>query len=275
MYDKVISIYCIVDDILQKIGHQEDIRISVSDAQILSTALIAGTFFYGHHQNALDYLSSHKIFSTHLEKSRFNRRLHRIAYLLFDISSYLGHTFKSLSADSVYIIDSFPVAICHNIRIGRCRILPKDEDYRGYNASKRVYVYGIKVHMIITSDGLPIEFCFLPASEHDLLGLQALPCNLPENSELHGDAAYTDYLLEEDAWEAMKIKLMVSRKKGSKKPAEHLGEKLYKSITRHYIETTFSKITYKMPKTIHSVTFNGFLIKIALFILAYTIGKMY
>jgi len=114
-------------------NHQEDTRTKVFDSQVLTIAVVAAKFFYGNHQSALSYLESHKIFKDTLDKSRFNRRLHRLSTLVFDISFHLGKAFKELNTSAVYIIDSFPVAICHNIRISRCRILPKDEDYRGYN----------------------------------------------------------------------------------------------------------------------------------------------
>ncbi len=34
--DKIIRIYCIVDDILKGIGHQEDVRRKVSDSEIIT-----------------------------------------------------------------------------------------------------------------------------------------------------------------------------------------------------------------------------------------------
>ncbi len=52
-----------------------------------------------------------------------------------------------------YIIDSFPVKLCHNIRTGRCRLF-WEEKYRGYNASKREYFYGVKIELVTTADGI-------------------------------------------------------------------------------------------------------------------------
>lgn len=50
----------------------------------------------------------------------------------------LGEAFKELNEESVYIIDSAPVAVCDNIRIQRNKIYG-DEAYRGYQASKKRY----------------------------------------------------------------------------------------------------------------------------------------
>ena len=40
---KTTSIFCIIDDILKKINHSEDIRRKVSDSEIVTTAFIAAT----------------------------------------------------------------------------------------------------------------------------------------------------------------------------------------------------------------------------------------
>ena len=72
------------------------------------------------------------------------------------------------------------------------------EEYRGYIASKKRYFYGIRVQLLSTIDGIPVEFVFLPGEAHDTRGLKALPLNLPPGSTVYGDAGYTDYLTEDD-----------------------------------------------------------------------------
>ena len=93
---------------------------------------------------------------------------------------------------TTYCIDSFPVSVCQNIRIPRSRIV-KGAEYRGYNASKKCYFYGFKVHLIVTSNGIPVEFTFTTGNAHDLDGFRQLPVNLPDRSFLMGDSAYTDF----------------------------------------------------------------------------------
>ncbi len=48
-----------------------------------------------------------------------------------------------LNIKSVYIIDSFPVPICKNIRIPRAKLL-QEEVFRRYNASKREFFMALK-----------------------------------------------------------------------------------------------------------------------------------
>lgn len=62
--DKIIRIFCIVDDLLKRIGHKEDIRCFVSDSEVTTTAIVSALYFGGHQDNARDFmqmtgLSSH------------------------------------------------------------------------------------------------------------------------------------------------------------------------------------------------------------------------
>ena len=74
-------------------------------------------------------------------------------------------------SDAVFSIDTFPIAVCDNIRIRRSRLY-KNEAYRGYIASKKRYFYGLKLHMMVTQDGKPVEFFLTPGSFSDVKGLE-------------------------------------------------------------------------------------------------------
>lgn len=69
----------------------------------------------------------------------------------------LGEIWKALNKHSIYVVDSFPVAVCDNYHIQRSRLY-RGEAYRGYQASKKRYFYGIKIHLLITDSGQPVEF---------------------------------------------------------------------------------------------------------------------
>ena len=135
-------------------------------------------------------------------------------------------------------------------------LLIKAKEYRGYIASKKRYFYGVRVQLLATKSGIPVEFVFLPGSANDVRGLNALPLNLPPDSEVYCDSAYTNYTDEDDLKETSKISLKVMRKKTSKRP-DKPWEQYIKQHTRHYIETVFSSITYAFPKSIHVVTYVG------------------
>ena len=217
MITEIIAIYAITDDLLKAIGHRQDRRVQLSDAEVITTALVAARFFGGNHQNAQNYLKEHGLMPQMLSYSRFNRRLHRLFLPLLDLFDCLGMVLKSLSSSTEYLLDSFPVPLCDNIRIAQARLV-RCEDYRGYIASKKRYFYGIRVQLLATTDGIPVEFAFLPGEANDVRGLNALPLNLPAHTQVYADAAYTNYQAEDDLEYTDAITLQVARKRNSKRP---------------------------------------------------------
>ncbi|HEX7414942.1 MAG TPA: hypothetical protein VF411_12940 [Bacteroidia bacterium] len=53
------------------------------------------------------------------DKSRFNRRLHQIGRLLYDLFTQVGSYLKDICCELHYIIDSSPVAVCDSYKISR------------------------------------------------------------------------------------------------------------------------------------------------------------
>lgn len=87
------------------------------------------------------------------------------------------------------------------------------------------------------------------------------------------DAGYTDYLSEDDLFEAEMIYAKVQRKSNStRKDEPHVN--FLKQHMRKQIETDFSQIKAKMLRSIHAVTQQGFLLKVALFVIAFTFDKI-
>ena len=117
MLNEIITIYAIIDDLLKAIAHDEDCRRQMSDAEILTTAVCAAMFFGGNHTKACNYMKDHKLIPTMLDKSRFNRRLHGISMLVNDLFHQLGMILKESSDCTEYLLDSFTVPLCDNIRI--------------------------------------------------------------------------------------------------------------------------------------------------------------
>lgn len=169
----------------------------MSDAEIITTAMAAAMFFGGNHSKACEYIADHKLVTKMLEKSRFNRRLHNVWMLINDWFHPIGMILKERNDSTEYLLDSFPVALCDNIWIFNVKLI-KSEEYRGYIASKKRYFYGVRVQLLSTKNGIPVEFVFLPGSASDVRGLNALPLPWTPGSEVYSDSAYTDYTAEDD-----------------------------------------------------------------------------
>ena len=266
MDDKIIATFCLCDDLLKAVHHQEDRQCQMNDAEIMTTACIASLFFRGNHESARAMLQQHGYIPHMVSKSRFSRRLHRIKDIFIILFDFLGKIWKTRNTDAIYVIDSLPIAVCDNIRIRRSKLY-SDEDFRGYQASKKRYFYGLKIHLMVTQEGQPVE-CFLtPGSFGDVDALKYYAYELPDGSIIYADKAYNDYEIEDLLQEVDHIQLIPMRKKNSKR-ALPPSISFVQSYHRKRVETAGSLIAQLLPKSIHAVTSQGFELKVALFVIA-------
>jgi hypothetical protein len=271
--DHTTALYCITADLLKATGHRDDCRCRLTDAEVITTALIAALYFGGNIERSRCFMRSTGLMPRMLSKSRLTRRLHAVAGLVNSLFHQLGLVLKEASPSTRYLLDSFPVALCDNMRISRCRIV-SDEEFRGYIASKRRYFYGVRVQVVTTEEGVPVEFCFLPGAASDVRGLGVLPLALPAVSQLFTDSGYTDYAMEEAAQQTDGVEFAPSRKQNSKRGDDEWRSH-YKQLMRKRIETVFSQITNLFPRHIHAVTLDGFLLKVSMFVIAFALDKAF
>lgn len=64
--------------------------------------------------------------------------------MLFEI---LGQAFKAHHDEATYVIDTFPIPVCDNIRIRRARRY-EGEHYRGFTPSRRRYFYRKRIETV-------------------------------------------------------------------------------------------------------------------------------
>jgi hypothetical protein len=267
MDGQIIAVYCLTSDMLQALGHRDDGQCHLLDAEVMTIALVAALFFGGNYALACCFLHEQKYMRRMLSPSRYNRRLHRVKDLFLTLFAFLGEHWKGINANSVYIIDSLPIASCDNMRIKRSRRY-EGEEYRGYIASKRRYFYGLRLHLVVTETGEPVEFFLTPGADSDTGALQWYQFDLPAGSRILGDKEFNVYAIEDDL-ASFDIHLCPLRKQNSKRAIP--GYETYlRELQRKYIETAGSLITKRFPKTIHAVTGVGFELKIVLFLLAYS-----
>lgn len=272
METQIVVVFCLSDDMLKALHHAEDAQCKMSDAEVMTTALVAMLYFKGNFCLASRFLYEYGYIPKMLSKSRFNRRLHRIAGLFLALFLRLGETWKKLSERSIYIVDSYPIAVCDNYRIARSKLY-QGEDWRGYIASKKRYFYGVRIHIMVTEHGEPVEFFLAPGAFSDTRALRCYQFDVPPHTWITGDKAYTDYAMEDLMAEADLI-LLPLRKKNSLRPVPAYLTYLQASI-RKVVETTGSLIERLLPKSIHAVTARGFELKVALFVLACSINFLW
>jgi hypothetical protein len=127
------------------------------------------------------------------------------------------------------------------------------------------------VHLMVTTDGQPVECSLTPGSYSDGRALKSFQFDVPEGSWIYADRAYHDDAMEDVLLEAARVQLCPSRKKHSKRTLPP-----YIAYVQHdyrkRIETVGSLLERMLPKTIHAVTAQGFELKVFLFVLAYSLN---
>lgn len=268
--EKIITIYCLCADFLSAWGLEDDPQARVSTAEVMTVALVAAALFHGHQDRARLLLKGHGYIPRMLSASRFNRRLHAIEESVWEaFFALLAEAHKQINDGQEYVVDSMPIPVCDNYRIGRCRIYQGPE-HRGYIARKRRYFFGLRVHLVITATGKPVEFVLRPGAEAAIRAFKRLRLDLPAGAGLYSDTAYTDYTEEALLSEEGDLRLVCPRKKNSLWRHPGWLEYICK-YTRKRVETTFSRIEAERARHIHAVTPRGFELKVFLTLLAYSI----
>lgn len=265
MLTRIITFYCFCDDFLKAIDYADDRQAVMTTAEVMTIAFVAAEFFGGCFERGRWMLMEHGYMTRMLSKSRFNRRLHQIPEGVWRQMSYvLGEANKQVNANHDYIVDSMPVPVCDNIRISRSRLY-QGEAYRGKIASKHRYFYGLRIHLVVTATGAPVEFELAPGSMADIRAFKALDLDLPEGATVYADKAYTDYLWEDLLAEVQDTTLVALRKSNAKRLLDGCIRFICEH-TRKRIETTFSQIAQRFARFIRAVTPRCFELKCFLFV---------
>ena len=269
MIDHAVKIYTIINDLLAARHHHEDCRCQMSDAAVVSTAIVAAAEFHGVIEHARVALQQSGIFPEMLSKSQLCRRLARLSELIASLFEELGMVFKAANLSQEYILDSMPVSISEMVRYRRSRLIPRSErkQFMSKHVAKGVYFYGFRLHLLITPKMIPVEFVLEPARHDDRKAFEHLPLALPAGSELLTDSNYAKRELEAQLLETESIRLNPTRTR-SYKQRDEPSERDYKRLMRRRIETTFSRFTQLLPRNIHAVTLRGLYQKILYFVVA-------
>lgn len=268
------TVYVIADEIIRILAIQDDPQSLMSNAEIITFAIVSAKFFSGNFKMARYICQKTQLFRKVLSNSRLNRRVHNISWSCWEaIFRLLSLIAKSSANACFFAVDSFPVSYCQKNRIDKRKHF-SEHCYIGFAASKKRYFCGIKVHMVVSNEGRPVEVLFKPGSESDIAVLWQMELDIPQQATLYADGAYNCFELE-DLLRDEGIHLMAKRGSKAKNRVRTDVEEKNISSKRQIIETAFSSILNQFPRYIRSRTEKGFLLKVYCFILSYSISFLW
>lgn len=203
---QLIKLYCYVSDVYDSTLYIEVQRFSHNAYPKFTDTEAMTTYLWGLKQGHTTVKAIHCYISTHYADcfpnlpgyQEYVRRINLLSPAFTALSEILmenGRNLDIIENDS--LLDSFPVVLANGKRKKQAKVA-RECCSEGYCASKDMYYYGAKVHIIgFRREGtLPVpEYIHLTeASVHDLTALRPVLEQL-ENRTLYGDKAYADQAL--------------------------------------------------------------------------------
>jgi hypothetical protein len=244
--------------------HRNDPQAKITDREILTIAILACQEFGRNMRKALH------LFSFVPSESRFTRRRHRRMPLLHALAPPRRAVWKALQTCTADALDTFPMPVCEHIRANRCRL---EKAFRGYRASHRDYFHGVKVHLWVASGGFVVEFWLTPGSWHDLTGLYGMALDIPCGCALMMDCGYTDYVAEDLLREAEGLEGYPVRRETSVRYAGCRQDLAV--VKRRFVERVGMCLRSLLPRRVHAVTLDGFMLKLKCFIYAHNFNLLH
>lgn len=277
--DLCTYVYVLVDDLYQTLVAPYDHRPGpdsiFSDSEVITLTLVAELIGMDREKPFLSYVSRnhHSLFPRLPERSRFNRRRRSLG----EASNTIRRQLKTMllewfepEAYQLTVIDSLPIPV-----VGFAHALDKHRWLGhaafGHIASKHCTIYGFKLHLLITSDGLILDFVLAPANHHDSLFTQTLLADTADLVAL-GDKAYPDTELEAQLRERNDVILLTHKRANQK--LQH-PPSLNHAIAhfRQMVETVVSQLAGQFHiQTNHAKSMSGLIARLHSKLTAHTLG---
>ncbi len=252
----IVTAYVVIDEVMRALGHRSHGLAQVSDAEVLTVAVLAAKYFGNHHERALQVLHGMRYLTKPLRPSRFSRRLHALGGWLRLILETLGELFARGEA---FLLDSMPVPVCRRARARRCRKL-RGKLFCGYCPAKREKFFGWRLHPVCTAAGVPVAFDLLPGGLHDLTPVHELTYRLPAQASAYADKAYNS-ADDEASISAETGARLVPQRKANMRP-NPWTDKLALREHRKRIETVNSQCEAMGLQRLRARTNAGFALKV-------------
>jgi len=262
----IVAIYVMIDDTMKTLGHRSHCLAGLSDAEVLTIAVLAARAYGNHHARAVSHLTGSAYFPRTISPSRFNRRLHALADWLELVLDLLGDTVvRGQAAICDFVIDSLPLPVCRRVRAWRCRKV-RGRAYCGYCAAKKEPFFGWRLHLVCTTGGVPVAYALLPASQHDLTPIHELLYRLPPDAWAYADKAYNSAPDEATILAETGVRLVPIRKDNMapNTAAERAGLRTFRTT----IETVNSQAEAMGLQRLRARTNAGFDLKVHASVLA-------
>lgn len=272
--DFSLLIYLTVDDIWQEIGQlfsRPGPDPECSDSELIAMAIIGECRGWHQETELISNWHDHRdLFPIIPERSRFNRRRRNLMWAINVIRRVILSQME-LALDQQGLIDSVPIPVV------KFHLVPESTgDWKAYGArygrieSKKETIFGYKLHLLITLNGLILNFELAPANAADLhVGHELLEQHT--DMEVLGDKAYISAEVAAELLRTNRIELKTLPRRNQQKQATSDQKRVF-NAARQMIETVNSQLAEQFNiETTYAHSFWGLCARLYTKLTAHTI----
>jgi hypothetical protein len=255
-----LIVYVITDDLCQQLEpflRRPGPAPKCSDSELIALCLIGECKGWDKESDLLSNMKSFQhLFPNLPEKSRFNRRRRNLMFIINLMRRILLQQLD-LAQDQQCVIDSLPIPVV------QFHLAPSSTgDWPAYGAtfgkvtSKKETIFGFKLHMLITLNGVVLDFELAPANATDLaVGEELLAAHT--DLTVIGDKAYIHAEKAAHLHRDNRISLLTLPRRNQKRQLPESTRRLFSRV-RQIIETVNGQLTEQFHiETNHAHSFWG------------------
>ena len=252
--EQLVLVYCLADDGLKSEKSGGDWRKSnntpkCTDAEIIAVAMMQS--YFGTATLKRTYLlvkaNDPHAFPNLPGYKQWLARWHRLSFqmgvLLENIPLHLT------DLEEIYLIDSFPIPMCQEIRHGRVNLLRDDGAYFGKGT--KGWFFGFKLHVLSTRTGQIVGAVLLPTSYDDRAGARMLASLMAEGSLCLADLGYRGEKFQLEIYEEEGVLFLTRADITSQRL------KIIHSTIRERVEGIFSSLWARFATRVYSRSWQG------------------
>lgn len=271
--DFIISVYCLVEDIYQKVIikrlRSKGPMPKLSDSEVITMEIVGEFSGFNHDKQIWKYFSTHWLewFPNIGSRKTFVTQASNLSIIKNIMRNNLAKQLGAFS-DNIHLFDGFPMPVCHYKRSSKTKLFKSEADY-GYCAAKDEKYYGFKGHLLVSMTGIPTTYTFASAEIDERKLLPELVSDI--KGLVIADKGLIDFELQGNLI-AQGINLQTPLRSNMKDDRDKCFVKMLVS-TRRLIETVIGQLTDRFGiANIKARKLWHFSRKVARKILAYTVA---
>ena len=273
--DYCLWMYVIIDDIWQEIApmvKRPGPRPDCSDSELITMVVVGECRGWEVETDMLSYWREHRDLFPHIpSQSRFNRRRRNLMQAINQVRRIVLQALD-VAQDRQCAIDSLPIPVVQfHLVPGAASEWKVQQANYGRVASKKVTIFGYKLHLLVTLGGVVLDFVLAPANAHDLKVGEEILVNHTDLAVI-GDKAYISAELSARLLRENRLNLLTIPRSNQKQQLPKPVRNLLNSV-RQIIETVNGQLTEQFKiETNHAHTFWGLCTRLISKLAAHTLS---